>query len=189
MAATHTVNFVKNRILYHQLGISPYEAFWGKKPNIRWLRTFGCKCWALILKNIRKKGQYKLVKGIFVGYFDDSKAYKIWIPESHTILKARDALFDESNHIERVTIHATDDDHLPTLWMDELPISIIPQSTLIPSQTSKWTNDADLPMQPGPDTDETELEGGDAERKGKELEREGENQSDNKGIVIDEENM
>ena len=45
-----------------------------------------------------------------MGYYDNSKAYKIWIPRTKTILKARDAIFDESNHIERVTIHATDDD-------------------------------------------------------------------------------
>ena len=58
-----------------------------------------------------------------VGYFDDSKAYKIWIPCTQTVLKVRDVIFDEYNHIERVTIHATDDDDLPDLWNDKIPIS------------------------------------------------------------------
>ena len=33
--------------------------------------------------SIRWKGQYKSIEGIFVGYSDDSKAYKIWIPRTH----------------------------------------------------------------------------------------------------------
>ena len=37
VSAVHTVNFVKNRILHHRMGRSPYEAFWGKKPSIDWL--------------------------------------------------------------------------------------------------------------------------------------------------------
>ena len=37
VSAIYTVNFVKNQVLHHQLGISPYEAFWEKKPSIDWL--------------------------------------------------------------------------------------------------------------------------------------------------------
>ena len=95
--------------------MSPYEAFWDSKLKVDWLCTYGCKCWALIPKAVRQKGQYKSIEGIFVGYFDDSKAYKVWIPRTHTILKAKDVIFDESNHIERVMIHATDNDDLPDL--------------------------------------------------------------------------
>ena len=46
------------------------------------------------------KNQFKLIKGIFVGYYDNSKAYKIWIPRTNAVLKARDVIFDESNHIK-----------------------------------------------------------------------------------------
>ena len=106
--------------------MSPYEAFWGTKPRLDWLRTYGCKCWALIPKAIRRKGEYKSVEGIFIGYFNDSKAYKVWVPHTHSILKARDVIFDESNHIERVTIHATDDDDLPNLWTNEINITTTP---------------------------------------------------------------
>ena len=73
----HTVNFIRNRILHSRLGISPYEAFWGTKPRLDWLRTYGSKCWALIPKAIRRKNEYKSIEGIFVGYYDYSKAYKI----------------------------------------------------------------------------------------------------------------
>ena len=131
VSAIHTVNFVKNRVLHSRLGISPYQAFWGTKPKVDWLRIYGSKCWALIPKSTRLKNQYKSIEGIFVGYYDNSKAYKIWIPRTNTVLKARDAIFDEYNHIERVTIHATDNDDLPNLWTRHLKTSFA--VTTIPS--------------------------------------------------------
>lgn len=51
-----------------------------------------------------------------MGYYNNLKAYKIWIPRTNTVLKARDINFNESNHIKRGTIHATDNDDLPDLW-------------------------------------------------------------------------
>ena len=143
VSAIHTVNFVKNRILHYRLGKSPYEAFWDKKPSVDWLRTYGCKCWALVPKATRKKGEYKSIEGVFVGYFDDSKAYKVWIPRTHTLMKARDVIFDESNHIERITIHATDDDDLPNLWTTDLPITTAISTP--PVETHTWDNDDALP--------------------------------------------
>ena len=144
VSAIHTVNFVKNRILHSRINMSPYEAFWGSKPRIDWLRTYGSKCWALIPKTIRKKGDYRSIEGVFVGYYDNSKAYKIWIPQTHTILKTRDAVFDESNHIERVTIHATDEDDLPNLWNIEIPITIAP--TKPPETGVTWNESNALPF-------------------------------------------
>ena len=90
VSAVHTVNFVKNRLFHARIEKSPYESFWGRKPRVDWLRTFGIKCWVLVPKSIRKKGNFRSVEGIFVGYFDNSKAYKIWFPQSWTILKSRD---------------------------------------------------------------------------------------------------
>jgi len=146
-SAVHTVNFVKMRVLHSRLGITPYEAFWGNKPRIDWLRTYGSKCWALIPKDIRKKGQFKSIEGIFTGYFDNSKAYKVWIPRTRTIVKVRDVIFDELNHIERVTIHSTDEDDTPSLWTIEqgsVPIS----TTHIPTHPHdiSWKHDDELPF-------------------------------------------
>ena len=91
------------------------------------MRIYGCKCWALVPKAIRKKGEYRSIEGIFVGYYDNSKAYKVWIPRTQSIIKARDVIFDKSNYIERIIIHATDEDNLPNLWADEcLPSTSTP---------------------------------------------------------------
>ena len=71
------------------------------------------------------------------------KAYKIWVPHMHTLLKVRDTIFDELNHIERITIHATDDDDIPDLWVTDLPIAIVTSS---PPIHHKWMNDNALPL-------------------------------------------
>jgi Integrase core domain len=129
VSAVHTVNFVKNRILHYRIEKSPYEAFWGSKPKIDWLRIYGSRCWALIPEATRRKGNYKSVEGIFVGYYDNSKAYKVWVLRTHTLLKVRDVVFDELNHIERVIIHGgDDDDDEPTLWSNDNKIAITTKS-------------------------------------------------------------
>ena len=81
--------------------------------------------------------------GVFIGYYDNSKAYKIWVPCTHTLLKVRDTIFDESNHIERITIHATDDNHIPNLWVTDLPITTVTSSLPIHHE---WTNNDALPL-------------------------------------------
>jgi transposase InsO family protein len=150
VSAIHTVNFVKNRLLHSRIGVSPHEAFWGQKPKIDWFRTYGSKCWALVPKAIRRKGDFRSIEGIFVGYFDNSKAYKIWIPRTHTVIKSRDVIFDEYNHIERVTIHSTDEEDLPNLWTTEISTHITPIHTPShsPSSDIQWTEDHELPFTP-----------------------------------------
>lgn len=43
---------------------------------------------------------------MFVGYYDDLKAYKVWVPCTHSLIKSRDVIFNEKNHIEHITIMA-----------------------------------------------------------------------------------
>jgi hypothetical protein len=175
VSAVHTVNFIRNWILHSHIGQSPYEAFWDSKPKLDWLRTYGSRCWALVPKAIRRKGEYKSIEGIFVRYYDDSKAYKVWVPRTHSILKARDVIFYESSRIERVTIHANDEDDLPDLWNDRIPISATP-SIHTPSG-QHWSEEGTLPF--APDIEATPSEEGDEERKGmKEISEEEEKEKD-----------
>jgi len=64
--AIATAVYLKNRSLTHcQNNITPYEAFTGKKPNIKHLKIFGSLAMALIKSNRRKitaKGkEYRMV--------------------------------------------------------------------------------------------------------------------------------
>ena len=127
VSGMHTVNFIRNRVLHSRLGIPHMRPSGKPKPHIDWLRIYGCKCWALILKAIWKKREYRLIEGIFVGYYDNSKAYKVWIPRTRSIIKVRDVIFDESNHIKHIIIHAMDKGNLPNLWANKcLPSTSTP---------------------------------------------------------------
>ncbi|KAG0154462.1 hypothetical protein PDIDSM_30 [Penicillium digitatum] len=47
------INYTMNRLYASKIGMSPYEAFFGKKPNLSNLRALGCQCWFLIPKEKR----------------------------------------------------------------------------------------------------------------------------------------
>jgi hypothetical protein len=94
--ATMTTIYVQNRIPHRILkDMTPEEAFSGKKPNIENLRIFGCPVYSHIPKDKRNKLEPSGKKGIFMGYSDSSKAYRIYILEQHKIEVRRDITFNE----------------------------------------------------------------------------------------------
>ena len=94
--ATMTTIYVQNRSPHRILkDMTPEEAFSGKKPNVENLRIFGCPVYSHIPKDKRNKLEPSGKKGIFVGYSDSSKAYRIYIPEQHKIEISRDVTFNE----------------------------------------------------------------------------------------------
>ena len=68
----HTLNKVQ---LKKGTNKTPYELWFGYKPNISYFKVFGSKCY--ILKESRNgKFDVKSDEGIFLGYSTKSKAYK-----------------------------------------------------------------------------------------------------------------
>ena len=57
------------------------------------------------------------------------------------------------------------DNDLLTLWMNDPPVSITPQTTS--HLTFEWTNDGKLPMKPGTDDDSPQTEGNGEEEGGR----------------------
>jgi hypothetical protein len=79
--AAMTTIYVHNRIPHRILkDMTPEEAFSSKKPNVENLRIFGCPVYSHIPKDERNKLEPSGKKGIFVGYSDSSKSYRISIP-------------------------------------------------------------------------------------------------------------
>jgi hypothetical protein len=94
--ATMTTIYVYNRSPHCILkDMTLEEAFSGKKPNVESLRIFGCSVYSHIPKDKRHKLEPSGKKGIFVGYSDSSKAYRIYIPKQHKIEVNRDVTFNE----------------------------------------------------------------------------------------------
>jgi hypothetical protein len=79
--AAMAVVYVQNRSPHRILkDMTPEEAFSGKKPSVEHLRIFGCPVYIHVPKDKRKKLEPSGKKGIFVGYSESSKAYRIYIP-------------------------------------------------------------------------------------------------------------
>jgi hypothetical protein len=91
-----TTIYVQNKIVHRILkDMTPEEAFSSKKPNVENLRIFGFLVYSHIPKDKRNKLEPLGRKGIFVGYNDSSKDYKIYIPKQHKIKVSRDVTFNE----------------------------------------------------------------------------------------------
>lgn len=99
--ATKTAVYFQNKSPHRSLGnITPKEVFIGKRPNINHLRIFGYPVYINIPKGKRKTLDPVSKKGIFVGYSNSSKAYRIYI-KGHQIEITRDVIFDESTAFKK----------------------------------------------------------------------------------------
>ena len=75
--------------------------FTGKKPKVSHLKIFGFLVYVHIPKKKRTKLGPSRKKGIFVGYCDVSKAFRIYIPGFHHMEINRDVTFDEEATLKR----------------------------------------------------------------------------------------
>lgn len=93
--AISTASYLRNRSpAKHLNNKTPYEAWYGKKPNIRHLRTFGSYCVALN-KTHKRKFENRGEEYIMVGYSLVSKAYRLYDKNQRKIIERRDVIFDE----------------------------------------------------------------------------------------------
>ena len=90
------VVYLKNRSPTKSLELKThFEAFYGYKPKVSHLRVFGCKAFAHIPKDERRKLDAKSIKCIFIGYCDNQKVYKLFDPNTHRLFVSRDVVFHE----------------------------------------------------------------------------------------------
>jgi hypothetical protein len=74
---------------------TPFEAWFGYKPNLQHLKIFGCICFTHVPQVKRDKLDKKSEPGVFIGYNSPSKAYRIFQPQNGRILVSRDVNFME----------------------------------------------------------------------------------------------
>jgi hypothetical protein len=75
--------------------------FSGKNPKVIHLKIFGYPVFVHIPKEKRNKLNPLGKKGIFVGYCEVSKAFKVYIPGRHHIKISRDVTFDEDATLKK----------------------------------------------------------------------------------------
>jgi len=77
--AVNTTCYVQNKIYIRPiLEKTTYELFKGRRPNISYFHEFGCTCYILNNKLYLKKFDAKAQRGIFLGYSERSKTYKVY---------------------------------------------------------------------------------------------------------------
>jgi len=92
-----TVVYLKNRSPTVALdNITPYEAWYGEKPDLHHLRILGCTTYVHVPEEKRVKLDSHTLKGQLIGYGTATNHWKVWIPEHGDVIVSRDVKFDES---------------------------------------------------------------------------------------------
>ncbi|CAM8905735.1 unnamed protein product [Rhodiola kirilowii] len=97
-----TACYLLNRVPNKRNNTTPYELWHKKKPNLNYLRVWGCRAVVRLpapkIKSLGERG----VDCIFIGYAEHSKAYRFYVTgtndsiSAHTVIESRDAIFDEN---------------------------------------------------------------------------------------------
>jgi hypothetical protein len=75
-------------------GRTSYEAWHGRKPTISHLRVFSCLTFSKELRHIGKLNDRSTL-GVFIGYAEGSKPYRILVPGTQRVPMTRDVVFDK----------------------------------------------------------------------------------------------
>jgi hypothetical protein len=95
-------NFFLNRVVTKNREVTPYEGWNGRKPNVNFVRTWGCLAKVNLSEPKKRKLGPKIVDCAFLGYACSSMAYRFLVIKSNTpeqdvntIMESRDASFFE----------------------------------------------------------------------------------------------
>lgn len=100
--ACNTLVYVQNRTPHRALGkITLEKVFTGKTPKVCHFRIFGSLAYCRIPEEKRKKLDQTAKNGYLVGYSENAKAYKIYLPGSRKVVVRRDVKFMEDRAFKK----------------------------------------------------------------------------------------
>ena len=76
---------------------TPYERWYGRKPNLSHLKVFGCMAYAHVPDALRQKLDKKAEKLRSVGYSRNSKGYRLLDEKTQKVIVRRDVTFNETD--------------------------------------------------------------------------------------------
>lgn len=88
----------------HNRSMTPYEAWYGKKPDVSRMHPFGTIAYNHITDVRRTKFNQKSEKTLFVGYCEDSENYRLYDPEKHRVIFARNVKFVDQQRTAEILI-------------------------------------------------------------------------------------
>ncbi|KAK1388396.1 hypothetical protein POM88_016574 [Heracleum sosnowskyi] len=93
--AVNTACYTQNLTLINRHGVTPYQSLKEKKPSLKHLHVFGCKCF--VLRNHPEqlgKFETKADEGIFIGY-PASRAFRVFNLRTRTVMESIHVSFDD----------------------------------------------------------------------------------------------
>nr|GEW13870.1 retrovirus-related Pol polyprotein from transposon TNT 1-94 [Tanacetum cinerariifolium] len=93
--------FTQNRLIIHKrFDKTPYELMDKRKPNIKFFRVCGCRCY--LLNDYEDVGKLKTKgdTGVFVGYSKEFAAFRIYNKRTRKIHKSVNVNFDEISEMD-----------------------------------------------------------------------------------------
>ncbi|GJZ31850.1 retrotransposon protein, putative, ty1-copia subclass [Tanacetum coccineum] len=149
--ALETATRILNMVPTKKVDKTPYELWYGKVPNLSYLKIWGCE--ALVKRDTPDKLQQRSVKCIFIGYPKEMMGYYFYFPPENKIVVARYAEFLEKNLIsQEVSGRAEeleeiqDKDTSPSENTSKIPMEVEgfepPQEEVVPVRRSARTHRA-----------------------------------------------
>ncbi|GJS81947.1 retrotransposon protein, putative, ty1-copia subclass [Tanacetum coccineum] len=147
-SATRILNMVPTK----KVDKTPYELWYGKVPNLSYLKVWGCE--ALVKRDTPDKLEQRSVKCIFIGYPKETMGYYFYFPPKNKIVVARYAEFFEKRLIsQEISGRAVDleeiqeeEDTTPSEITSNIPQEVEgfepPQEEVIPIRRSERTHRA-----------------------------------------------
>ena len=131
--------------------MTPYEAWSGTKPDVSFLRVFGCSAYAHIPKAERRKLDSKARKCVMLGYGTSQKGYRLYDIEQMKVVHSRDVVFDKTSmpgiqeegttvkYVELEIEEESDAKETPT----SEPTDSVPDDTTVQEESSEESVSAD----------------------------------------------
>src|ERR1700722_7392998 len=129
--AIHHAIWIKNRAPTRALAnqITPYEAKYKTKPSFEGVPPFGTPAWTMIVD--AGKLDWRARPGYFVGFDDESKAYRIYQPEKRKVTVEREVVFDTDLRLNlpEVPEIVQAEGKMPTVTQNDQPATPQPKDT------------------------------------------------------------
>ena len=77
----------------NQLHITPFEAYFGERPDLKDIRIFECLCFALVHPEDHMYLEPRAQRGVFVGVDEERRFYRIVLDGTRKYTVARSVVF------------------------------------------------------------------------------------------------
>ena len=91
---------IQNKVPHKKTGKTPYELWEGRKPNLEYLKVWGCLAKVMLLELKKRKLGSRTCECVFIGYACNSSCYRFFVIksdvlDSNTIIEFKNAIFFE----------------------------------------------------------------------------------------------